>query len=551
MSAKQKGWLALALFVVLAIAHTWPLASGPDRYSRNDNMDTQLNEWTMAWVAHAIVHDPRHLFDANIFYPEKHTLAFSENLIVQGVMAMPLFWAGASPVAAFNIILILGMALTGWATWYVVNKWTGCFSAGIVSGCLMAFNAMTLSRLVHIQAMHLEFFPLMLLAIDQLLTRPRAKAAFAVAGWFVLESLTSVYFLVFVAIAAVAAVAVRPLEWLRDNRAAFFKYAALAAVVALVLLTPFLLPYYHASLEQEQFTRHIDEVARYSATWKNYLASAGTLHTEVLGSRNGTPGWSKGYASADFLFPGFVALLLTLVSLLSLTAFTDRRARMALAFGVVSLALSFGPAFPLYAPLYKVFPLLHAIRGAARFGQMVLAAIAILSGFGLAWISTRLPRNAALALGIVAIVTVNAEAWRAPIGFCGVPGNTSCGPFGGVPPIFKTLDRPDVKAIVIFPFYAPGPSIQMNARYMLQSTANFKPMINGYSGYMPTAMITHNRALHDFPSEASISYLRGLGVTHVLVDARGMPEDTLGAIARSPSLALENTDGNLQILRIK
>jgi hypothetical protein len=543
MSAKQKGWLALALFVILAIAHTWPLAAGPDRYSRNDNMDTQLNEWTMAWVAHAVVHDPLHLFDANIFYPEKHTLAFSENLVVQGVMAMPLYWAGVSPVAAFNVILMLGMALTGWATWYVLNKWTGCFSAGVVSGCLMAFNAMTLSRLVHIQAMHLEFFPLMLLAIDQLLARPRAKAAFAVAGWFVLESLTSLYFLVFVAIAAIAAVAARPFEWLGDNRA-FFKYAALAAVVALLLLTPFLLPYYHASLEQERFTRDLSEVARYSAHWNNYLASAGTLYTTTFP-------WSKGYASADFLFPGFVALLLTLVSVLSLTAFTDRRARMALAFGVVSLALSFGPAFPLYAPLYKVFPLLHAIRGAARFGQMVLAAIAILSGFGLAWLTMKLPRKGALALSIVAIVAVNAEAWRAPIGFCGVPGNTACGPFGGIAPIFKTLDRPDVKAIVVFPFYAPGPNIQMNARYMLQSTANFKPMINGYSGYLPTAMITHNRALYDFPSESSIAYLKNLGVTHVLVDARGMSQTALDAIPKSPSLVLENTDGNLQILKIK
>src|SRR4030095_1517270 len=98
---------------------------------------------------------------------------------------------------------------------------------------------------------------------------------------------------------------------LKQNRADFFKYGALAAIVALAALTPFLLPYYHASQEQEQFTRKIGEVARYSATWKNYLASAGTFHMAT---------WSKGYARADFLFPGFMALALTLVSLLSLTA---------------------------------------------------------------------------------------------------------------------------------------------------------------------------------------------------------------------------------------
>ncbi len=551
MSASNRKWLALALFAILAIAHTWPLASAPGRYSRNDNMDTQLNEWTMAWVAHQVVRDPVHLFDANIFYPEKRTLAFSEHLFVQGVMAMPLYWVGASPVAAFNIILIVGLALSGWTMALVMHRWTGNWLAAIVSGCLIAFNASTLSRLVHIQAMHLEFFPFMLAAIDQLIRQPRAKAALSLAGWFVLQALTSVYFLVFITIAAIAAALVRANEWLKDNRSAFLKHAALAAVVAILLLTPFLLPYYHASQEQDQFTRKIDEVGRYSATWRNYAASAGTLHMEKLGSKLGTPGWSKGYANADYLFPGFMALTLTLLSLVSLTAIKDRRARMALAFGVVSFALSFGPAFPLYAPLYKIFPLLQAIRGAARFGQMVLAAIAILSGFGLAWLSLKLPRKAALAAGVIAAIAVNAEAWRAPIGYCGNPENKMCQDYVDVPPIFKTLDRADVKAIVVFPFYPPNGELNKNARYMLQSTEHFKPMMNGYSGYMPTVMFTHFQGVKDFPSAGSIAYLKGLGVTHALVDARNMPPEALVAISHSPSLVLEQTDGNLQILAIK
>lgn len=542
MSASRQKWLVLALFAVLAVAHTWPLASAPGKYSRNDNMDTQLNEWTMAWVAHQVVHDPVHLFDANIFYPEKRTLAFSEHLFVQGVMAMPLYWVGVSPVAAFNIILIVGLALTGWATAIVMHRWTGNWLAAIVSGSLIAFNASTLSRLVHIQAMHLEFFPLMLAALDQLISRPRAKAALTTAGWFVLEALTSVYFLVFITIAAIAAVAVRPSEWLKEHRAAFLKYGALSAVAAILLLTPFLLPYYHASLEQENFTRRIDEVARYSASWNNYLASAGTFHMAT---------WSKGYATADYLFPGVEALLLTFISLVSLTAFKDRRARMALAFGLVSFALSFGPAFPLYGFLYKAFPLLQSIRGAARFGQMVLAAMAMLSGFGLAWILAKAPKRAATLVGVIAIFVVNAESWRAPIGYCGTPENKSCNEFTEVPSIFRTLDRPDVKAIVVFPFYAPNGELNNNARYMLQSTSHFKPMMNGYSGYMPTVMFTHFQGVKDFPSEASIAYLKNIGVTHALVDGRKFTPEFLETVTKSPYLVQENTDGNLLILKIK
>jgi hypothetical protein len=74
----------LAIFAALAVVHTWPLGARPSYYSRLDTADTQLNTWAMAWVARTLPTDPLHLFDADIFYPEKRTLAYSEPLLVQG-----------------------------------------------------------------------------------------------------------------------------------------------------------------------------------------------------------------------------------------------------------------------------------------------------------------------------------------------------------------------------------------------------------------------------------------------------------------------------------
>nr|MBA3885268.1 hypothetical protein [Acidobacteriota bacterium] len=45
----------LALFTLLAVFHTWPLASAPGTLSRHDNADALLNEWAVAWVAHQVV----------------------------------------------------------------------------------------------------------------------------------------------------------------------------------------------------------------------------------------------------------------------------------------------------------------------------------------------------------------------------------------------------------------------------------------------------------------------------------------------------------------
>src|SRR5207244_5203749 len=113
---------------------------------------TRLNEWTMAWVAHQAPRAPLHLYDANIFYPERRTLAYSESLLVQAAMAAPLLWMGASPVLAYNIVLLAGFALTGWAMFLVLWRWTGDAMAALTGGILMGFNAHTLTRMPHLQA---------------------------------------------------------------------------------------------------------------------------------------------------------------------------------------------------------------------------------------------------------------------------------------------------------------------------------------------------------------------------------------------------------------
>src|SRR5262249_16039785 len=160
---------ALAFCVLLADIHTWPLALHPGRYSRNDNADTELNEWIMAWGAHQLPRDPVHLLEANIFHPAHDSLAFSEPLIVPALMVAPLAWGGASPVLVYNLMLIAGFALTAFATCLVIEAWTGSLLAGLVAGSLFAFNTHTLTRLAHIQGLHIYNLALAPFAVDHLI----------------------------------------------------------------------------------------------------------------------------------------------------------------------------------------------------------------------------------------------------------------------------------------------------------------------------------------------------------------------------------------------
>lgn len=486
----------------MAVAHTWPLASAPGALSRHDNGDALLNEWAVAWVQHQLPRDPGHLFDANIFHPEPNTLAFSEHLFVQAIVGLPLARAGLSTTAVHNLLIIIGLALTGWAAYLMMARWTGDSLPAVLSGCLMAFNAHTLTRLAHLQAMHVEFLPLAVIALDAVLERPRYATAVALAAWFALQGLTSNYLLVLTCVALLAAVLVRPRDWWGDRARRVAGPLVVAAALAVLLVLPFLLPYYWAHRDQA-LARSLQEVSGNSAQWRDYLITGGRLHFALWSERLIQTGAEAA------LFPGLVAVLLAAVTLASGIAHRDRRARMWLAIAVAGLLLSFGPKLPGYVALRAAFPLLEGIRAPVRFGFLMLMGVAALAGFGLAWLRRRAaarPRLA-LALGLSAIVLVTAEAIRTPIGFT---------PALKIPLIYRVLAREPDAVVVEYPLFSPA-AIFHNAPYMLYSTQHWRPMINGYSGFVPQSYRENWTRINRFPEPDTLVHLARLGVTHVVL----------------------------------
>ena len=521
---------SLALFALLALVHTWPLATAPGWLSRNDNADTVHHEWILAWDAHQLLSDPWHLFDANVFHPLRDTLAFSDHLFVQALMGAPLLWSGASPVLVYNLLLIAGLALTGWTTSLVVARWTKSRLAGLISGSLMAFNALSLTRFPELQDQHLEFFPLALWALDRLLTTPRLAYAVHLAGWFALQALTGGYLLVFTALSLVASVVARPADWIGPRFRRVAGWLLLSAVVAGLALTPFLLPYLRVSREHG-FTRSMEEVAEFSAHFTDYLATGGRFHFEV---------WSHRFYDGDALFPGVIASGLVVVALAGGVAWKDARARMALAFGLVAFAVSFGPAFPLYGALTTIFPIMTGIRGAVRSGQLFLVAVAILAGFGWTFLQRRLGRRL-VATGVALFLGVHLEALRAPIRYRA---------FDGISPIFDSLKTVDSAVVACFPFPRPLESFH-NVDCMLASTRFWKPLLNGYSSFIPELYAREAAALDAFPEGTTLEHLRSLGVTHVVVFMDKLSAPRVARLSEHPELSLWKSDRSARIYELK
>jgi hypothetical protein len=507
---------SLALFVLLAVVHTWPLASAPTRLSRNDNSDTMLNEWVLAWVAHQAPRAPHKLYDANIFYPERDTLAYSESMILQSAMAAPILWLGGSPVLAYNVLLIAGLALTGWSMCLVMARWTGDWTAAILSGILAGFNSFTITSLPHLQGQHAEFLAPALLALDLVLREARVRDALRLAGAFALQALASVHLLTFSAFALVASVLVRFDARIRSRIGRTLGLLALAAAVATVALLPYLLPYWRVYHEQG-FSRSLDAQTGLTASWRDYLTTAGRFHYHV---------WASRVVGNTGLFPGVVGFALTLVALFRGAAFRDPRARMFLAIGIVGVVLSFGPAVPGYTALYSVLPPLHGIRVLRRFGFLALFAVAGLAGFGLIEWRRLLAERTWRVVAPLAVCLAALEPLAAPLKLARADP---------ISPIYARLAAERDAVVVELPFYSGG-AAYAQAAYMLNSTAHWQPMLNGYSGVEPQSFQDRMEVLRGFPDAGSLSALQQAGVTHVFVRERYFDPSVLAAMAQMPAL---------------
>ena len=208
--------IALLVCAGLAVVHTWPLAREPGTLCRNDNSDAQVLEWIVAWVAHQLPRDPLNLFQGNIFYPARDSLAFSEPMIVPAVMAGPALWLGGSAVLAFNLLILIGFTLTAFATYAVMYAWTRDRLASLLAGSLFAFNAHSLTHLVHVQALHAYGLPMTLLLTDGVIGAPRARTAVALGACMAMMAYTSGYLALFGLLMTAVAVAVTVRRWAHD-----------------------------------------------------------------------------------------------------------------------------------------------------------------------------------------------------------------------------------------------------------------------------------------------------------------------------------------------
>jgi hypothetical protein len=479
-------WVVVACgFGALAAALTYPLSLHLATLSRSESADGQFSIWNVAWVARTLVADPRHILDANIFYPHPRTLVYSETNLAAGALAVPAYWLTRDPYVAHNFVLVLSFVLGAMSMYYLVRYLAGDRRAAIVAAIVFAFTPHLFAHLQHIQLLMTAGIPLALLAFHRLADAPTKKRGITLGVVMAAEAYACAYYWVFVTLMLpVATLIVAGTRRLWRSRP-YWTAIAVAALVATALTLPLIIQY--LALQRETgFARELSEAREFSADARAYLASSTYAHRWILPLIGR---WK------EVLFPGFTAIVFGVAGMFAGWRSTSRSREIALVYatlGVLAWWVSLGPAAGLYTVLYSWVPGFTFLRAASRFGLIVSFSLAALAGLGVSALLARVARPG-IAFAVVAVLAI-AELIE-PASYRAVRP---------VAPAYRVLAHLPRGGLLELPVYSRRFAF-MRTRYMLASTAHWQPLVNGYSDYMPLDFAAIEGRLGTFPSGESFA----------------------------------------------
>ena len=166
--------LLTAAFAVMTVVMAAPWSLYPGSRVLVDNPDTHLYLWTLAWDAHAFATNPVAIFDANIFHPDRNTLAWSENLIGSAFFAAPIIWLTGDLVLALNVTAMLTCVLCGLGACFLARTLGLSIGAAIVAGVIFAFDPARFFRMSQLHLTAVQWLPFGLAFLHRYLRDGRA-----------------------------------------------------------------------------------------------------------------------------------------------------------------------------------------------------------------------------------------------------------------------------------------------------------------------------------------------------------------------------------------
>jgi hypothetical protein len=517
--------------------------------------DPALALWILLWGSHALLTDPVRFFDANIFWPYPHTLAYAEVLLPLVPIFGALHATTGSWALSLTILSILLVLVNLLATYALGRRITGRTDAAILGALAFGFSSYVLTKWGYVQLQTVGLLPLALLLLFRLLDRPSMRRAALLGIVAALLDLSAVYDGTIYAVSAVVIVVAFLVVRRRHIDPWLVPCLAVAGALALVLVAPVAVEYLRLQ-NQPGFRRSLS--GEYVFHLNYFLRPApGNYIWHRIGLSSGPNSEDGGF------FPGLSVALLAGVGGLALgrrarrhedEGTADARARRELGLlilaGLAALILALGPdIFGLPAP-YRFFhdhvPGFAGIRAPGRYGVVTLLSIAMLASYGYARLAERVrSRRLSLVLPIALGVVILGEL-ASPVAWVALPTDAvTLAPY-------RALAHRPTGAVAELPVEAGLPEVAfVEAPRMVYGSIDWHPRLNGYSGFFPATYVSDASVLAGFPNQAALQRLTERRVRYVILHVGResgfpviSPEQATAIISALPTGATSTHVGN-------
>ena len=526
---------------------TWPLITKLSTFY-TDKGDYPLIGWIL-WhnqkaITEGFIFDQVKYFDAGQLYPYPFTLAFSEHLFIPSILFTIIYTFTKSVIFSTNTLFFLSFVLTFIASFYSIHYFIKNKSASIIGALIFTFNPLTFAHFAgHFHLMNKYFLPPLFLYCYLFLTKPNLKNSILFFTFFTLNALTSVHFGIFsLIIIPPLIVAYLVFQLIKKNYQYILNLVKFSVLVLLFLpiLAYFNLPYLEFS-NKEKAIRPLSEIVYYSARLVDFVSPHpgnliyGKVYQMMEGYRNPKDENNYFNYSEHTLFTNIFPTALFLTGLyFSIKLLKSKKELITksvvlffLAVLVLSFILSLGPLFTHwndqggdvilpYFLLYKLFPIMGAIRVPTRFEFIFYVPFSFFAALGFYFIQNRVRNNLKFLIFMIFLFVITFE-------------NIHIFSFGEKSQVFEKFSNNSFKNQLSFlkdknTIHVPigNGNDQYEVRYLNWATKTSEKIFNGYSGYVPSDRNDYINKIINFDKQ-SLEKINAIGIEYIILHKNLIP----------------------------
>ncbi|HEO66004.1 MAG TPA: hypothetical protein ENI73_09065, partial [Spirochaetes bacterium] len=497
--------------------------------------DPCLNAYLLDYDYHKITSlDFHHFFDANIIYPSKKALTFSEHLLGHQIFYIPIRKLSGDPVFSYNLLSLINFLLCSIGLFYLGLYLFKEIAPAVFLAIAFTYSSGLIHQMSHFQIFSFPWLGFVFLFLFLYLETERLKYGLIFVLFWLLQSLGSFYIAYILLLAIFLVILVHIIVKKKYFNLKLWKHLSIIGFLYLIVILPLSLPYLEAKHFYE-FKRSIVQNVSFSAHFPiSYISpsSYNLFFSFIYDALQDA--FPLREMQEKVLFAGFLVFFFFFYRIVQRYRLGKNREKPLeykyfFWLGLVFFILSLGPIFnrpywndKVIIPLphlifYYLVPGFSSMRVPARFGLIVIFVMTIIAAYGFKHLIHQLNTRkkkllvSSLILGLLVLELIPK-----------IPMET----VEPIPKAIEYLSDTKIDKNAKIAYYPPSfGKTSLASKYMIYIGGHLKGLINGFSGYYSKSNFYAQILAASINDSHSVQILGRLGIHYLVVIPRFMTND--------------------------